>query len=484
MATPSYDVVVIGSGPGGYETAIRATQLGLKTAIIEMNKLGGVCLNIGCIPTKALLKSAEVMAQMSHLADYGIGFGGDGAAPSAEADFAAVVKRSRGVADKMNKGVGFLMKKNKIDVIMGKATLKGGGKIAVEPSETIDGETVGEKQEVTAKHIIIATGARAREIPPLPIDGKKVISYKEAMLQTEKPKTMLIVGAGAIGVEFAYVYHHMGTEVTIVEVLDRLVPVEDADVSKELERAYKKMGVKVMTGVQLQSVNTKGKKVKATLTTKKGEETLEFDQVLSAVGVAGNVEGIGLDEVGVAYERGAITVDEYYRTNVPGIYAIGDVVGAPWLAHVASHEGIICVEHIAYTEEKFDHKPHPVDYNNVPGCTYCQPQIGSVGYTEVAAKEAGYEVKVGKFPFSASGKAAAIGDTTGFVKVIYDAKYGEWLGCHIIGHEATEMIAEAVTARTLETTAHEVMEAMHPHPTLSEAVMEATRAAYDMSINI
>ncbi len=483
MATPSYDIVVIGSGPGGYETAIRATQLGFKTAIIEKNKLGGVCLNIGCIPTKALLKSAEVMAQMNHLGDYGLSFGGDGA-PAIEPDFAAVVKRSRGVADKMNKGVGFLMKKNKIDVIMGKATLQGGGKIAIEPSETMDGEKVGEKGEVTAKHIIVATGARAREIPPLPVDGKKVVDYKQAMLQTEKPGSLLVVGAGAIGVEFAYVYHHMGTEVTIVEVQDRLVPVEDKDVSKELERAYKKMGVTVMTGVQLKEVNTKGKKVKATITTKKGDETLEFDQVLSAVGVVGNVEGIGLEEVGVKVERGAIQVDEYFRTGVDGIYAIGDVIGAPWLAHVASHEGITCVEKIAQDEGNTEVHPHPIDYNNVPGCTYCQPQIGSVGYTEDAAKEAGYEVKVGKFPFTASGKAAAIGDTTGFVKVVYDAKYGEWLGCHIIGHEATEMIAEAVTARTLETTAHEVMAAMHPHPTLSEAVMEATRAAYGMPINI
>jgi dihydrolipoamide dehydrogenase len=479
MATAPYDVVVLGTGPGGYEAAIRAAQLGLKTAVIEKNKLGGVCLNIGCIPTKALLKSAEVAAYLSHLEDYGFE---KGSTPAP--DFPAVIKRSRGVADKMNKGVGFLMKKNKIDVIMGHGTLQGGGKIAVEPSTTMDGEKVGESSTVEAKHIIIATGARAREIPPLPLDGKKVLSYKEAMLQTEKPGSMLIVGAGAIGVEFAYVYHHMGTEVTIVEVMDRIVPVEDADVSKELERAYKKLGIKVMTGVQLQKVDTKGKKVKATLKTKKGEETLEFDQVLSAVGVVGNVEGIGLDEVGVVHERGAIKVDEFYRTSVPGLYAIGDVVGAPWLAHVASHEGVVCVEHIAYTEGKLDHKPHPINYTNVPGCTYCIPEIGSVGYTEAAAKEAGYEVKVGKFPFTASGKAAAIGNQTGFVKVIFDAKYGEWLGCHIVGPNATEMIAEAVLARQLETTAHEVMEAMHPHPTLSEAVMEAARDAYGRAINI
>jgi dihydrolipoamide dehydrogenase len=478
MANAPYDVVVLGSGPGGYETAIRSAQLGLKTAIIEKNKLGGVCLNIGCIPTKALLKSAEVAAQLTHLSDYGFA---DGQTPAP--DFAKVIQRSRGVADKMNKGVGFLMKKNKIDVIWGHGTLQGGGKIAVKPSTTMDGEEIGEERTVEGKHIIIATGARAREIPPLPIDGKKVISYKEAMLQTKKPGSLLVVGAGAIGVEFAYVYHFMGTEVTIVEVLDRLVPVEDKDVSKELERAYKKYGIKVMTGVQLEGVDTKGKKVKATIKTKKGTETIEVDQVLSAVGVAGNVENIGLDEVGVQYERGAITVDKYYRTNVPGIYAIGDIIGAPWLAHVASHEGVVCVEHIAYAEGKLDHKPHPINYNNVPGCTYCLPQIGSVGYTEDAAKEAGYEVKVGKFPFTASGKAAAIGDQSGFVKVIFDAKYGEWLGCHIVGPDATEMIAEAVLARQLETTATEVMEAMHPHPTLSEAVMEAARDAYGRAIN-
>ncbi len=479
MASAPYDVVVIGSGPGGYETAIRASQLGLKAAVIERDKLGGVCLNVGCIPTKALLKSAEVAAQLQHIGDYG--FTTNGSVP--EPDFPAVIERSRGVANKMNKGVGFLMKKNKIDVIRGHATLKGGGKVAVRPSTTMDGEEVGEEQTVEAKHVIIATGARAREIPPLPIDGEKVIAYREAMLQTERPDSMLIVGAGAIGVEFAYVYHHMGTEVTIVEVQDRLVPVEDEDVSKELARAYKKMGIKVMTGVQLQSVDTKGKKVKAKLTTKKGEETIEVNQVLSAVGVVGNTEDLGLDEVGVKHERGAIKVDEFYRTGVPGVYAIGDVVGGPWLAHVASHEGIVCVENIAYAEGKLDHKPRPIDYNNVPGCTYCLPQIASVGYTEAAAKEAGYEVKVGKFPFTASGKAAAIGDQTGFVKVVFDAKYGEWLGCHIIGHDATEMIAEAVTARGLETTAHEVMEAMHPHPTLSEAVMEAARDAYGQAIN-
>ena len=479
----TYDVLVIGSGPGGYEAAIRASQLGLSTAIVEKNKLGGVCLNIGCIPTKALLKSAEIASQLSHIADYGFTLpGGDGAALPTP-DFAAVVERSRGVANKMNKGVTFLMKKNKIDVLMGKATLKGGGTVSIEPSETMDGETVGEAQEVSAKAIIVATGARAREIPTLPVDGEKILDYRHAMLQTERPTSMVIVGAGAIGVEFAYVYHHMGTDVTIVELQDRLVPVEDADVSKELARSYKKMGVTVMTGAQVTNVDTSGDGCTVTVETTKGEQTLQADQVLSAVGVVGNVEGFGLDDLGVEYDRGAIKVDSMYRTNVDGLYAIGDVVGGPWLAHVASHEGIVCVENIAHETGKDVEKPHAVDYLNVPGCTYCLPQIASVGYTEAKAKEAGFEIKVGKFPFAASGKAAAIGDQTGFVKVVVDAKYGEVLGAHIIGHDATEMIAEVVTARTLETTAHEIMDAMHPHPTLSEAAMEAFRDAYGHAIN-
>ena len=383
----------------------------------------------------------------------------------------------------MNKGVQFLMKKNKVDVFMGKATLLGGGKVSVEPSETMDGETVGETTEIEAKAIIIATGARARAIPTLPVDDKKIVDYKQAMLQTEQPESLVVVGAGAIGVEFAYVYHNLGTEVTIVELQDRLVPVEDEDVSKELARAYKKMGVKVMTGAQVTNVDTSGEGCMVTVETKKGTETLQAAQVLSAVGVVGNVEGFGLDEVGVEYDRGAIKVDSMYRTNVDGLYAIGDVIGGPWLAHVASHEGIVCVENIAHEMGKLDHAPHAVDYLNVPGCTYCLPQIASVGYTEAKAKEAGFDVLVGKFPFAASGKAAGIGDQTGFVKVVVDAKYGEVLGAHIIGHDATEMIAEVVTARALETTAHEVMEAMHPHPTLSEAVMEAFRDAYGQAIN-
>ncbi len=470
MADAQYDLIVIGSGPGGYETAIRGAQLGMNTAIIEKNKLGGVCLNVGCIPTKALLKSAEVMSYAQHFDDYGLKMDGD-----VSADFPKVIKRSRGAADQMNKGVEFLMKKNKIDVIFGRATLQGDGKIDVQPSTNMDDEEIGEARSVSADHIILATGARAREIPPLPVDGEKIITYKEAMLQKERPEHLVIVGAGAIGVEFAYFYHNMGTEVTVIEVLDRLVPVEDEDVSKELARAFKKLGINVLTGTEVSGVNTEGSPLKVEI---KDGEKIETDQVLSAVGVAGNIEDLGLEDLGVETENGAVAVDEFNRTNVEGVYAIGDVAGGPWLAHKASHEGIICIEKIAGEDA------HPMDRNNIPGCTYCQPQIASVGYTEAAAKEEGYEVKVGKFPFKASGKAVAAGHPDGFVKVIYDARYGEFLGCHIIGQNATEMIAEVVTSRVLETTAHEIMEAMHPHPTLSEAVMEASRAAYGRSINM
>ena len=468
-----YDVIVIGTGPGGYETAIRASQLGFKTAVVEKNKLGGVCLNIGCIPTKALLKSAELMETSRHLADYGLVLHGD-----IGADFDSVIGRSRTVADKMNKGVQYLMKKNKIDVHMGTARFVSPKEISVSPSTDMDGNDVGEAASLTADHIIVATGARAREIPPLPVDGEKVITYKEAMLQRSRPGRMIIVGAGAIGVEFAYFYHNMGTDVTVIEVLDRLVPVEDADVSKELARAFKKAGIKVMTSAQVEGVDTSGSGVKVQVKTSTGTETIETDQVLSAVGVRGNIENLGLEEIGVKTEPGRIVIDDFGRTNVAGVYAIGDVAGGPWLAHKASHEGILCVEAIAGLSVT------PMDRRNIPGCTYCQPQIASTGYTEAAAREAGYDIKVGIFPFTASGKASAIGHNEGFVKVIYDAKYGELLGCHIIGYEATEMIAEAVVARTLETTAHEIMEAIHPHPTLSEAVMEATRAAYDMPLNI
>jgi len=471
--TSSYDVVVVGTGPGGYETAIRATQLGFKTAVIEKDKLGGICLNIGCIPTKALLKSAELMAYATHLADYGLQLDG-----SVTPDFPKVIERSRSVADKMNKGVQFLMTKNKIDVIFGHGRLLGGGKIDVQPSENMDGVQIGEPQTVEAKHIIVATGARAKEIPPLPIDGKKIVDYKVAMLQKTLPKRLVVAGAGAIGVEFTYFYHHMGAEVTLIELLDRIVPIEDKDVSQDLARAFKGYGIKVMTSASVERVDTSGKALKVTVKTKKGEEEIECDQVLSAVGVVGNIENLGLEDLGLKTEKGAIVIDEFGRTNVAEIYAIGDVAGPPWLAHKASHEGILCIEKIA------GHDVRPMDRNNIPGCTYCQPQIASVGYTEEKAKEAGYEIMVGKFPFTASGKATASGHNEGFVKVIYDAKYGEFLGCHIIGHDATELIAEVVTARVLETTYHEIIEAMHPHPTLSEAVMEATRAAIGESINI
>ena len=468
-----YDVIVIGSGPGGYETAIRGSQLGLKVAIVEKDKLGGVCLNIGCIPTKALLKSAEVMEETRHLSDYGLRLDGT-IAP----DFAKIVERSRGVAGKMNKGVGFLMKKNKIDVLYGSARLAGGGKLSIEPSVNMDGDRIGNAGTVEADHIIIATGARAREIPPLPVDGEKIITYREAMLQKKPPKRLVVCGAGAIGVEFAYFYNQMGTEVTIVELLDRLVPVEDIEISKALQRAFGKQGIRCLVSAEVQSVDTSGQSLTVNVKTRKGAEAIPCDQVLSAVGVRGNIEDLGLEKLGVKTEPGCIVVDEYYRTNVPGVYAIGDVAGGPWLAHKASHEGVLCVERIA------GESVHPMNYDNIPGCTYCQPQIASVGYTEEKAKEAGFDVQIGKFPFSASGKASALGDTEGFVKVVYDAKYGEWLGCHIIGRDATELIAEAVTARALETTAHEIAEAMHPHPTLSESLMEATRAALGKAINI
>lgn len=468
-----YDVVVIGSGPGGYETAIRSSQLGLKTAVIEKNKLGGVCLNVGCIPTKALLKSAEMVEHASRFADFGLDLEG-----TVQPNFEKIIGRSRGVADKMNQGVKYLMGKNKIEVIEGFATLSGNGKISIKASVDADGKKIGTAQTISAKHIIIATGARPRELPFMKIDGKKIISSTEALTQTERPERLVICGAGAIGVEFAYFYHHMGTDVVLVELLDRLVPVEDKDVSKELNRWFRKMGIKVMTSTSVKEVDTSGKTVKVHVTTAKGKGTIETDQVLSAVGVQGNIEGIGLESAGVKVDKGAVVIDEFNRTSAPGIYAIGDVAGPPWLAHKASHEGILCIEKIAGQDTR------PMDRKNIPGCTYCQPQIGSVGYTEAAAKEAGYKLKVGKFPFSASGKASAAGHTEGFVKVIYDDRYGELLGCHIIGYDATELIAEVVTARTLETTAHEIMEAVHPHPTLSEAIMEATRAAFGLSINI
>jgi dihydrolipoamide dehydrogenase len=455
-----YDVIVLGSGPGGYVTAIRASQLGLKTAVIEKESLGGVCLNWGCIPTKALLKSAQVFEYLKHADDYGL------TVKEFDKDFDAVVNRSRNVADGMSKGVQFLMKKNKIDVISGYGTLKPGKKLDVDGTE------------YSAKHIIIATGARSRELPNLPQDGEKVIGYRKAMTLEKQPKKLVIVGSGAIGVEFAYFYNSMGTDVTIVEYLPRIVPVEDADVSKQLERSFKKSGIKILTSTEVTSVDTSGDGVKATIKTKKGEQVLEADMVLSAVGIKTNIENIGLEDVGIVTDRDKILVNDFYQTNIPGYYAIGDVTPGPALAHVASAEGILCVEKIAGQHVE------AIDYGNIPGCTYCTPEIASVGLTEAQAKDKGIDIKVGKFPFSASGKASAGGHKEGFVKVIFDAKYGEWLGCHMIGTGVTDMIAEAVLGRKLETTGHEVLKTIHPHPTMSEAVMEAVADAYDEVIHI
>jgi dihydrolipoamide dehydrogenase len=460
-----YDIIVIGSGPGGYVTAIRASQLGFKTAIIEKENLGGICLNWGCIPTKALLKSAQVFEYLNHSKDYGI------SADNIKADFNAVIKRSRDVADGMSKGIQFLMKKNKIDVIMGTAKVKAGKKVEVKAAD-------GKATTYEGKHIIIATGARSRQLPNLPQDGKKIIGYREAMSLAKQPKSMVVVGSGAIGVEFAYFYATMGTKVTVVEFMPNIVPVEDEEVSKQLEKSFKKVGIDIMTEASVESVDTKGNDCKVKVKTKVGEIILDAEVVLSAVGIAANIEGLGLEETGIKTDKGKILTDKYYATNVPGYYAIGDCVGGQALAHVASAEGITCVEKI-----KGMHVD-PIDYNNIPGCTYCQPEIASVGFTEKKAKEAGYTLKVGKFPFSASGKAKAAGSADGFIKLIFDAKYGELLGAHFIGANVTEMIAEAVALRKLETTGHELIKTIHPHPTMSEAIMEAAAAAYGEVIHL
>ncbi|MBC8768746.1 dihydrolipoyl dehydrogenase [Arenibacter sp. BSSL-BM3] len=461
----NFDIIVLGSGPGGYVAAIRASQLGFKTAIIEKENLGGVCLNWGCIPTKALLKSAQVFEYLLHAADYGL------KAEGVDKDFNAVVKRSRNVAEGMSKGVQFLMKKNKIEVIKGYGTLKPGKKVSVKSDD-------GKETEYSANNIIIATGARSRQLPSLPQDGKKIIGYREAMSLDKQPKKMIVVGSGAIGIEFAYFYNAMGTDVTVVEFLPNVVPVEDEEISKQLERSLKKTGIKIMTSSEVTKVDTSGTGVKATVKTSKGEKILEADIVLSAVGIKTNIENIGLENVGIATDRDKILVNDYYQTNIPGYFAIGDVTPGQALAHVASAEGILCVEKIA------DMHVEPLDYGNIPGCTYCSPEIASVGLTEKQAIEKGYEIKVGKFPFSASGKASASGNKDGFVKVIFDAEYGEWLGCHMIGAGVTDMIAEAVVARKLETTGHEILKAVHPHPTMSEAVMEAVAHAYGEVIHI
>lgn len=461
------DLIVIGSGPGGYVTAIRASQLGLKTAIVEKAELGGVCLNWGCIPTKALLKSAQVFEYLNHASDYGITIQG-----KANADFSAIIKRSRDVAAGMSKGVQFLMKKNKIDIIQGTGKLTKDKKVEVTGAD-------GKKTTYDAPHIVLATGARSRELPNLPQDGKKIIGYRQALTLDKQPASMVVVGSGAIGSEFAYFYNAIGTKVTLVEYLDNIVPLEDEEVSKQLATSFKKAGINVMTGSEVTSVDTSGTKVKVTIKSKKGkEEQIEADIVLSAVGITPNIENIGLEEAGVVVEKGRVKVDEFYRTSVPGIYAIGDIVPGQALAHVASAEGIICVEKIA------GHNPEPLNYNNIPGCTYTSPEVASVGYTEKAAKEAGYELKIGKFPYSASGKASAAGQKDGFIKLIFDAKYGELLGAHMIGANVTEMIAEIVVARKLETTGHEILKAVHPHPTMSEAIMEAAAAAYGEVIHL
>lgn len=461
-----FDVLVIGSGPGGYVAAIRAAQLGLKTGVIERENLGGICLNWGCIPTKSLLKSALVYDYFKHAEDYGISLSGQ-----AEPDFMAIIKRSRGVADGMSKGVQFLLKKNKVEVLTGTGKLTGQHKVEVT-------DTDGMKTSIDSDHIILATGARSRELPNLKIDGKKIIGYRKALSLTELPESMLVVGSGAIGSEFAYFYNSIGTRVTLVEVLPNVVPLEDEEVSKQLERSFKKAGMKVMTGSTVESVDTNGKKCKVKIKTKKGEEEIEVDIVLSAVGISPNLEDIGLEDLGIETENGKIKVDEYMRTNVEGIYAIGDIVPGPALAHKASAEGILCVEKIA------GHHTETIDYGNIPACTYTSPEVASVGLTENAAKEAGYEIKVGKFPYSASGKANAAGQKDGFVKMIFDAKYGELLGAHMIGANVTEMIAEIVVARKLETTGYEMIKSVHPHPTMSEAVMEAAAAAYDEVIHL
>ncbi|MBP7478139.1 MAG: dihydrolipoyl dehydrogenase [Chitinophagales bacterium] len=461
----NYDIIVIGSGPGGYVAAIRAAQLGFKTAIVEKENLGGVCLNWGCIPTKALLKSAQVFEYINHAADYGISVKG------AQANFDEMIQRSRGVADGMSKGIQFLMKKNKIDVLEGYGKIKRGKVVEV----TAKDQT---KKDYLSKHIILATGSKTRELPNLKQNGETIIGYREAMTLKKQPKSMIVVGSGAIGVEFAYFYHSIGTEVTIVEFADQIVPREDADISKELGRVFRKKGIQIMTSASVEKVTATSKGCDVEIKTAKGIEVKQCDVVLSAVGIASNLENLGLEELGVKTEKGKVVVDGYYQTNVPGIYAIGDIIDTPALAHVASAEGITCVEKIAGMHVE------TIDYNNIPGCTYCAPEIASVGYTEKAAIDAGYKIKVGKFPFSASGKASAAGAKEGFIKVIYDEKYGELLGAHFIGANVTEMIAEIVVARKLETTGHEILKAIHPHPTMSEAIMEATAMAYGEVIHL
>ncbi len=462
----SYDLIVVGSGPGGYVAAIRAAQLGLNVGVVEKENLGGICLNWGCIPTKSLLKSAQALEYAKHAADYGVSISGE-----IKPDFTAMVKRSRGVADGMSKGIQFLFTKNKIEVINGFGRL-----IDKNTVEVTDG--TGSRALHHAKNIILATGARSRELPNLEQDGEKIIGYREAMTLPKQPKSMVVVGSGAIGSEFAYFYQSIGTDVTLVEYLPNVVPNEDEEVSKTLERSFKKMKMKVLTSASVESVDTSGELCKVTIKTKKGEEIIDAEIVLSAVGIAPNIENIGLEDLGIVLEKGKIKVNEYCQTNVDTVFAIGDIIAGPALAHVASAEGILCVEKIAGLN------PHPIDYSTIPGCTYTNPEVSSLGMTEQKAREAGHEIKVGKFPFSASGKASAAGQKEGFVKLIFDAKYGELLGAHMIGGNVTEMIAELVVAKKLEITGHELIKSIHPHPTMSEAIMEAAAAAYDEVIHL
>ena len=461
----SYNLIVIGSGPGGYVAAIRASQLGMKVAVVEKESLGGICLNWGCIPTKALLKSAQVFDYVSHSSDYGINI------KSSSIDFDSIINRSRGVADGMSKGVNFLMKKNKIDIINGFGKIISKNEVEVEDDKK-------NKKNYKADNIIIATGGRSRELPNIKLDGEKIIEYRKAMTLKKQPKSMVVIGSGAIGSEFAYFYNSIGTKVTLVEYLPNILPLEDIDVSKQLEKSFKKSGIEILTNTEVKTVSSNSKGCKVTYSSNEKESEIDCDVVLSAVGVETNIQNIGLEELGIITEKGKINVDDYYQTNVDGIYAIGDVIKGPALAHVASAEGIICVEKMA------GKNPGVLNYDNIPSCTYCSPEVASVGFTEKQAKDLGYEINVGKFPFSASGKANAAGHSDGFVKVIFDKKYGEWLGCHMVGYNVTEMIAEVVAARKLETTAHEIIKSVHPHPTMSEAIMEATAAAYNEVIHL
>src|SRR3954449_6485196 len=472
MADTSFDIIIIGSGPGGYVTAIRSAQLGFKTAIVERDHLGGICLNWGCIPTKALLRSAEIFHYMQHAKDYGL------TAEKVGYDAAAVVKRSRAVSKRLNDGVGFLMKKNKVTVIWGEASIDAPGKVTVKKSavEAPKGASGGGAYQ--AKHIILATGARPRVLPGLEPDKKLIWTYFEAMVPETMPKSLLVVGSGAIGIEFASFFHTMGAEVTVVEVLPQVLPVEDAEIAKFAHKAFEKQGIKILTNTKVTKLDKKSDSVVATLDDGKGKtQTVEVDRVISAVGVVGNIENLGPEKLGVKTDRGVIAIDGFCKTSVPGIYAIGDVAGPPMLAHKAEHEGVICVEAM-----KGMH-PHPMDKNLIPGCTYCHPQVASVGLTEAKAKEGGREIRVGRFPFGGNGKAIALGEDQGLVKVIFDKKTGQLLGAHMVGAEVTELIQGYVVAMNLETTEEELMHTVIPHPTLSEMMKEAVLDAYGRVLN-